>query len=290
MSLDGKTQLVGIIGYPVAHSLSPEMHNAAFTYGNLNWRYVPLPVQPERLSEALHGLGALGFRGVNVTIPYKVSVIPFLDSITDAVSIVGAVNTIRIDNSTGRLEGFNTDVTGLLADLAANKVKMGKDMKVIVLGAGGAARAVGAALSRSGACVTFVNRTYERAEEIVQFLKSSWTTGNLHAAPMEALGDVSRDAELIINVTSVGMWPEVEVSPWPQNVPFPQGATVYDTIYRPLRTRLMRDAEKAGLRAVGGLGMLVYQGAASYELWTGQKPSVDIMKMTCEQKMIMEDR
>lgn len=290
MSLDGKTQLVGIIGYPVAHSLSPEMHNAAFTYANLNWRYIPLPVHPERLEDALRGLGALGFRGVNITIPYKVSAIPLLDSITEAVSIVGAVNTIRIDGSSGRLEGFNTDITGFLADLAANQVHITKNMKAIVLGAGGAARAVGVALCRSGLKTIFVNRTYEHAESLVQFLKSSWTTADIEATTLDSLAEVSHDADLIVNVTSVGMWPDVEKSPWPERIPFPKNATVYDTIYRPLRTRLMRDAERAGLRAVGGLGMLVYQGAASYEVWTGQKPSIEIMKMTCEQKMMMEDK
>jgi shikimate dehydrogenase len=261
------------------------MNNAAFAYMNLNWQYVPLPVRPEDLPNALKGLNALGFRGVNVTVPHKVNVIPLLDSVSEAAMIVGAVNTIRIERSTGKLEGLNTDMTGFLADLAANKIALGRSGRVVVLGAGGAARAVGAGLSRSGGHVTFVNRTLEKAEAIVQFLKSSWSSANVQAAPYSALAEVSRDATLIINATPVGMWPEVDSTPWPEGVPFPKEATVYDTVYRPIQTRLMRDAEAAGLRAVGGLGMLVYQGAAALEVWTGRQPPIDIMKMMSLHKL-----
>lgn len=285
MTIDGQTQLVGVIGWPVAHSLSPEMHNAALAYMNLNWRYVPLPVRPEDLPNALKGLNALGFRGVNVTVPHKVNVIPLLDSVSEAAQIVGAVNTIRVERSTGKLEGLNTDMTGFLADLAANKIYVGRSGRVIVLGAGGAARAVGAGLSRSGGCVTFVNRTLANAEGLVQFLKSSWASADVRAASFEALREISRDATLIINATPVGMWPEVDSTPWPAGVPFPKGATVYDTVYRPIQTRLMRDAEAAGLRAVGGLGMLVYQGAAALEVWTERKPPIDVMRMLCMHKL-----
>jgi shikimate dehydrogenase len=285
VTTDGQTQLVGIIGWPVAHSLSPEMHNAAFAYMNLNWRYVPLPVRPEDLPNALKGLNALGFRGVNVTVPHKVNVIPLLDHVSEAAQIVGAVNTIRIERSSGKLEGLNTDMTGFLADLAANKIALGKGARVVVLGAGGAARAVGAGLSRSGGHVTFVNRTVEKAETIVQFLKSSWSSADVQAAPFDALAEVSRNATLIINATPVGMWPEVDSTPWPEGVPFPKEATIYDTVYRPIQTRLMRDAEAAGLRAVGGLGMLVYQGVAALEVWTGRQPPIDVMKMMCLHKL-----
>lgn len=288
MTIDGKTQLVGLLGYPVAHSLSPEMHNAAFAYASLNWRYVPLHVPPERLEIALRGLVALGFRGVNVTVPHKVSVIPYLDSITEAVTIVGAVNTIRIDGSTGRLEGLNTDMTGFLADLAANKIHVTRGMRVIVLGGGGSARAIGAGLCRSGAQVFFANRTLVNAENVVTYLKSSWSNADAHAVPLNFVKEISKGAGLIVNTTSVGMWPHVDSSPWPEGVPFPEGATVYDLVYRPLKTKLMGDAERSGLRAVGGLGMLVYQGAAAFEVWTEKKPSIDVMKMVCEQKLTLE--
>jgi shikimate dehydrogenase len=288
--MDAQTQLVGLIGWPVAHSLSPEMHNAAFAYAGINWRYVPLPVQAGQLHDALRGLIALGFRGANVTVPHKVDVIPLLDSITEAVTIVGAVNTIRIDRQTGRLEGLNTDMTGFLADLAANNVRIVKDSRVVVLGAGGAARAVGAALLRCGAQVTFVNRTPGKSESLVGFLKSSWTNNKIWHASIEFLGEVAADATLIVNTTSAGMWPDIETSPWPEGVPFPKEAILYDTIYRPMNTRLMRDAEKAGLRVLGGIGMLVYQGASSFEMWTGRKPPIDVMKMICQQKLTMDEK
>ncbi len=286
MSIDGQTQLVGIIGWPVAHSLSPAMHNAAFAYAGLNWRYIPLPVRPEHLKEAIKGMAALGFRGVNITVPHKVDIIPLLDSVTDAVSVVGAVNTIRVDRNTGKLEGLNTDMTGFLADLAANHIHMTRDTRVVILGAGGAARAVASGLVRSGAQVTLVNRTFSNAQTTATFIQSSWSSTNIVAVPLNKLAEASCEATLIVNTTPSGMWPDVDTTPWPENVPFPKNATVYDTVYRPLKTRLMRDAEKAGLRAVGGIGMLVYQGAAAYEAWTERQAPVDVMKMVCQQALM----
>lgn len=285
MSIDGQTQLVGVIGWPVAHSLSPAMHNAAFTYAGLNWRYVPLPVRSGDLATAIKGLPALGFRGVNITVPHKVDVIPLLDSLTEAVSIVGAVNTIRIDRNTGHLEGLNTDMTGFLADIAANNIRVNKVSRVLILGAGGASRAVAAGLVRSGAHVIICNRTLSKAQAIVKFMQSSWAHPNIEAASLDDLPHVTRGVTLIVNTTPVGMWPDVDSTPWPEGVPFPSGAVLYETVYRPPKTRLMRDAEKAGLRAVGGIGMLVYQGAAAFEVWTGRKAPVDVMKMICEQEL-----
>jgi shikimate dehydrogenase len=285
VSIDGQTQLVGVIGWPVAHSLSPAMHNAAFSYAGLNWRYVPLPVRSGDLAPAIKGLAALGFRGINVTVPHKIDVIPLMDKLTDAVKIVGAVNTIRIDRNTGQLEGLNTDMNGFLADMAANNVRMGKDSRVLILGAGGAARAIVAGIVRSGAHVIIANRTLEHAQNLVKFMQSSWTKPNLEVIPMSDLKLALQGITLIINATSVGMWPDNDSTPWPEGLPFPAGATVYETVYRPMQTRLMREAEAAGLRAVGGIGMLVYQGAAAYEVWTGKKAPLDVMKMICLQEL-----
>lgn len=283
--LDGQTQLVGVIGSPVAHSLSPEMHNAAFAHLGLNWRYVPLLVRPDQLVAALKGLVALNFRGVNVTVPHKVTAIPLMDSVTEAVTVAGAVNTVRIDGSSGRMEGMNTDMTGFLADLASHKIRLSEGMRVIVLGAGGAARAVGAGLARSGAQVTFVNRTLEKAVQIVEFLRASWSSATISAAPFAELAHHAESASLIVNTTAVGMWPNADESPWPEQVPFPKNAIVYDTVYRPRHTLLMRRAEKAGLMAVGGVGMLIYQGAAAFEMWTRQKPPIEVMRAVCEQRL-----
>ncbi len=285
--IDGQTQLVGILGYPVAHSLSPEMHNAAFAALGMNWRYVPLLVRPDQLAAALRGALALGFRGVNLTVPHKVTCIPLLDSVTEAVTIAGAVNTIRIDGSSGRMEGLNTDMSGFLTDLAANRISVGEHSRVVILGAGGAARAVGAGLARSGAHITFVNRTAERGAQIADFLRSSWASGKIESAGMDQLAEVSREATLIVNTTPVGMYPNVDASPWQSGVPFPKNAVLYDTVYRPLQTKLMRDAERSGLHVIGGVGMLVYQGASAFEMWTGKKPPIEVMRAIC-QKRLME--
>jgi shikimate dehydrogenase len=285
VSIDGQTQLVGLIGWPVAHSLSPEMQNAAFSYVGLNWRYLAFPVRAQDLGTAIRGLASLGIRGVNVTVPYKVDVISLIDTFTEAVGVVGAVNTIRIDLNTGQLEGLNTDMTGFLVDLAANNIRVDSHSHVIILGAGGAARAIAAGLVRTAGHVTIVNRTVSKAESIARFLQSSWAKNNIDAVSYDNLAEISRGATLIVNTTPVGLWPDSETSPWPDDVPFPAEATIYDTVYRPLKTRLMRDAEAAGLRAVGGLGMLVYQGAGSFEVWTGRKAPADIMKMICLQKL-----
>jgi len=285
LSIDGQTQLVGIIGWPVAHTLSPAMHNAAFSYAGLNWRYVALPARAEHLAPAIRGLAALGFRGVNITVPHKVDVIPLMDTITEAATIVGAVNTIRVDRNTGHLEGLNTDMGGFLTDLAYNRINIDKKSRVVILGAGGAARAVAAGLVRSGAQVIVVGRTPAHAQTLVMFIKSSWSEENIDFAYTENLFEASRGATLIVNTTPVGQWPDVEATPWPENVPLPQDAIIYDVVYRPLKTRLMHDAETAGLRTVGGLGMLVHQGAAAFEVWTGKKAPIDIMKMICMQAL-----
>src|SRR5258708_2752191 len=261
------------------------MHNAAFSYSGLNWRYVALPARSEHLPAAIRGLGALGFRGVNITVPHKVDVIPLVDTITEAATIVGAVNTIRIDRNSGQIEGLNTDMSGFLTDIATNRINVDKNSRVLILGAGGAARAVAAGLVRTGAQVMVVNRTPEHAQMLVMFIKSSWSQNNIDFVYMENLFEASRGATLIVNTAPVGQWPDVEASPWPENVSLPKDAVLYDLVYRPMKTRLMRDAEAAGLRTIGGLGMLVHQGAAAFEVWTGKKAPTDIMKMILMQAL-----
>src|SRR5262249_30209883 len=156
-----------------------------------------------------------------------------------------SVNTIRINRNTGKLEGLNTDMGGFLTDLAVNRIDVGKDSRVVVLGAGGAARAVLAGLVRTGARITVANRTESKAKHSVMFVQASWPVPHLEAVPWETLPDVVKDATLIVNTTSVGLWPDVEASPWPEGLAFPANAVLYDTVYRPLKTRLMRDAEAA---------------------------------------------
>jgi shikimate dehydrogenase len=283
--IDGQTQLVGVMGWPVKHSLSPAMHNAAFDKLGLNWRYLPLAVEPSKLADAMRGLPALGWRGVNLTVPHKVDVLPLLAEISDEARLIGAANTVRIEAEMGALCGTNTDRYGFMADLAAHDVTVDGSTHAVLLGAGGAARAISIGLLKQGAQLSIVNRTMERAEELVRLLKAAMPEAQVNAITAEALGDVSRDVSLIVNATSVGMWPNVDASSWPSEVPFPRRAVLYDTIYRPQTTKLMREAAAAGLRTIGGIGMLVHQGAAAFTFWTGVEAPVAVMLQACLAKL-----
>lgn len=273
--------MVGVIGYPVKHSLSPQMHNAAFDALGLNWRYVPLSVRPDRLPEAIRGLAAAGFRGVNLTVPHKVDVLPLLDSITDVARLIDAANTVSFDADTDAIHGTNTDLDGFMRDLDANGVPITHESKVILLGAGGAARAISVGLLQAGAEVVIVNRSVDRAAELVTLLQHNLHSAKVQAVSFEQLARTSEGAALIVNATPLGMWPNVEASAWSEDVPFPAGAVVYDTVYRPAQTKLLRDAESAGLRTIGGIGMLVQQGAAAFELWTKHGAPVEVMMAAC---------
>jgi len=279
LPIDGKTKLAGIFGYPVAHSLSPAIHNAAFATLGLNWVFLPLPVTPPELPHALRGFRALGFHGASVTVPHKKAVMPLLDEITDEARAMGAVNVIARDGN--RLIGDNTDWQGFLVPLR----EIGFDpagQHCAVLGAGGAARAVVYALARSGvASVTVFNRTASRAADLIRDLQALFPRVTLRARPPDAVEElismVDCDCTLLVNATSVGMWPETERCPWPECIPMPGGAIVYDLVYNPLRTRLLQRAEEAGCRTIAGLGMLVHQGAAAFKLWTDREPPVQVM-------------
>ena len=253
------------------------MHNAAFANLGLNWVYLPLPVPPEQVETAVRGLPALGFRGANVTVPHKQAVMPFLDEIEAGAKAIGAVNTIVV-GADGRLSGYNTDWSGFLADLAALAVPArGRDC--LILGAGGSARAVTYALGQAGGRARVLARRPSQAERLVEDLRP-YTSASLTAHPLADLSALipSLTRPLIVNATPLGMTPREETSPWPENCPFPSGAFVYDLVYNPRQTRLMRQAQAAGGRAANGLGMLVRQGAAAFRLWTGVEPPLAVMQ------------
>jgi shikimate dehydrogenase len=276
LSINGQTKLVGLIGYPVEHSLSPAMHNSAFAALNLNWCYVPSPVPPERLGEAIVGLRALGFVGANVTVPHKQAVMCFLDEVTPETQAIGAVNTIVVRE--GRSIGYNTDWQGFLTALSEGGFDpQGK--RAVVLGAGGAARAVVYALAHDGVQVTVLNRTPSRAQALIRNFSSLFPSTFLFALPLtlQTLEEQTANAHLLVNTTSVGMWPEVGRSPWPEALSFPSHLTVFDLVYNPGETRFLWQARAAGAKSIGGLGMLVHQGAAAFELWTGEKAPVGAM-------------
>jgi shikimate dehydrogenase len=267
----GVQHKVGVIGWPVEHSISPAMHNAAFqALGLTDWFYDRIAIPPDIVGHSLRTLrDEGGYVGLNVTVPHKQAVMRYVkpDEIARAL---GAANTIDFRDDTAT----NTDVAGLIDDLLANDVRLAGE-NVVVLGAGGAARAAVYGLVHAGARVGVVNRTREKAQVMLADLTLSAGIRGVEVLSLEeaAQGDVS----LIVNCTPAGMWPHEDASPWPENVPFPRGVTVYDMIYRPRFTRLMATAETHGGRAIGGLGMLVRQGAASFVKWTGVEPPVEVM-------------
>lgn len=279
--ITARTTIVGLIGWPVGHSVSPRMHNAAFSALSLDWRYLPFPVDPDpdsRIGQAVLGLRALGLRGANVTVPHKQAVMPHLDRLTPAAQGIGAVNTILADDD-GTLVGDNTDARGFIADLRDHDVDP-LGVKALILGAGGSARAIAYGLAEAGATsVTVVNRTVSRAERLVQtmldqFPSCTWRTG----VSLENVGTCASGADLIVNCTSLGMEPDVTGMPWDENLPIRPNQTVYDLVYNPVQTRLIEHALDGGALAISGKGMLVWQGAFAFESWTGHPAPIDVMK------------
>jgi shikimate dehydrogenase len=280
-SLTGKTSLVGLIGWPVAHSLSPPMHNAAFAALGLDWAYVPLPVRPDDVEQALKGLAALNFVGANVTVPHKQAVMRYMDELSEAARITGAVNTIHLQN--GKFYGYNTDAIGFLNSLKEANCDP-KGMRVAVLGAGGAARAVVFALARGGAdAVVVLNRTAERGAFLVDDLAAAFPGSSLRfeALTPESVAVLDNTVDLVINSTSVGMHPHIEASPWPADVAMPARIIFCDLVYNPLETVFLARARAAGATTIDGLGMLVHQGAYAFEKWTGQPAPTEVMRQAC---------
>ncbi|MEL6341738.1 MAG: shikimate dehydrogenase [Myxococcota bacterium] len=269
MTITGHTQLVGLIGASVTYSLSLRMHNGAFHALGMDWAYLPLPVRAGNIGDAVRGLRALSFVGANVTMPYKEQVIEHLDEMTEAAARMGAVNTIH--HVGGRLIGDNTDADGFMADLAAHDVDPAGRM-ALILGAGGAARAVAHALHQRGARLRLTNRTRSRADALAK------TVGGTKVVDWTDRGTVR--ADLIVNCTPVGMLNRIGESPWPG--PLGPDQTVVDLIYTPQKTALLKQAQDAGALAIGGLGMLVQQAALSFARWTDRSPPTAVMRATLE--------
>ncbi len=288
MTIDGHTTLVGLIAWPIGHSVSPPMHNAAFAALGLNWCYVPLPVAPGQVAAAVRGAAALGFRGVNVTVPHKQAVIPALDAVAPDAAQFGAVNTIVIDRDAAgapTTTGHNTDYQGFLGSLRQGGFEpAGKS--AVVVGAGGAGRAVVFGLLRAGARdVLVLDMQPQQVESLLSDLGGNGAP--LRTAPLstETLVESARAAELLVNATPVGMSPKVAASIWPEPLPFPAHLTVFDLVYNPQETQLLRQARAAGALSIDGLDMLVRQGAIAFELWTGQPAPFAVMRAACEQAL-----
>ena len=260
--INGHTQLFGIIGDPVAHSLSPAMHNAAFAHLGLNGVYVPM--RPADLADGFRGLRSLGFIGVSVTVPFKVAIMDLLDAVDPVARKIGAVNTLVFERtgSAIRCTGHNTDWLGANRALAEVIDLAGRT--VLLIGAGGAARAVGFGLIEAGAQVLLTNRTEARGRELAHLMGCRFI-------PAAELAQIRADA--LINTTSVGMAPQVDALPIAAEL-LPRFPVVMDIVYAPLETRLLREAAARGCHAINGLAMLQYQGAAQFTLWTG-RPAPD---------------
>ena len=261
---------VGVIGFPIGHSLSPAMHNAAFAYlGMTDWHYDAMEIPPDIVRYGVLEPKRHGYVGINVTVPHKQAVMNFVEPDAKAQAI-GAVNTIDFRDDSGT----NTDVDGLLGDLAAHSVPV-RGERVVVLGAGGAARAAVFGLAQSDAEVVVVNRTAKRAHQLVMDMDA--LAGLTSIQTMSLADAVDWKPSLIVNCTSLGMVPKIGTSPWDDAIPFPKGVTLYDMVYRPATTTLMRTAEVAGGQAINGLGMLVRQGAEAFRIWTGRDAPIDVM-------------
>lgn len=278
---DNPIQLVGLIGWPVKHSVSPAMHNAAFDALGRRWHYSLLPTPPGRVKAALTDLKAQGYRGANVTVPHKQTVMPYLDELTDAAQAIGAVNTIV--RQEGRLIGHNTDGDGFLAALREADFEPA-EKRALVLGAGGAARAVVYALAQAGCTIAIHNRTVRRAAQLAHQIQHVGVRAPVTWVPVTtALADLDLAVlDLLVNATSVGMWPHTDASPWPETLPLPAHWTVFDLVYNPAETHLLSQARAVGATTVGGLGMLIHQGALAFEMWTGQHPPLEVMRVAAQ--------
>ncbi len=270
---------LGIIGFPIGHSISPIFQQAALDHHGMDAAYRAWEVAPADLPTFLEGIRSPEFLGINVTVPHKEAVMPYLDSVDEWARLAGAVNTIQ--NSGGKLVGYNTDGLGFLSALREAGGFEPKGCRVLLLGAGGSARAVACALADAGASyLTIANRTLARAEHLAELVRSHGLECMAISTEPGArdLGDTCRDADLIVNCTTLGMLhgSGEGSSPLTRGL-IPARAFVYDLVYNPPETPLLREAAAAGASGLGGLHMLVYQGAASFEIWTGKESPIDKM-------------
>jgi shikimate dehydrogenase len=282
MNIKGSTRLIGILGNPVTHSLSPAMHNALFTQMGLDLAYVPLRVETEDLGTAIQALRALQFRGANVTLPHKQNVIPLLDEISELSKLIGAVNTIVNDN--GRLLGTTTDPLGFREGFMATGLSF-KGKSIAILGNGGSARTIAFTLAvmEDVGQIALVARNGEKSQQLAQEI-SAKTGKNLVCFSMSDYTAEAGAFQIVVNTTPIGMYPDIDVSPLPDDALLPS-QIIYDIIYTPERTKLLHAAQRRKLNVVGGLGMLVHQGAASFKLWTGMEPDIKLMYRTVRKSL-----
>ena len=273
MEIKGSTNVVGLIGHPVEHSFSPPMHNAAFNALEMDYVYTAFDVNPDDLEKAINGAQALNIKGFNVTIPHKIEVMEYLSEIDEVARLIGAVNTIDFKD----LKGYNTD--GIGAIKAIEEVTSVKNKNVVMAGAGGASRAISFYLAKYGADnLTILNRNVERADSLGRDVLDSGLINNVKSDSISKINDYLCDADILINTTPVGMHPNVDVDPIASSDMMHEDLAVFDAVYNPNETVLIKEAIKAGAKPVYGIKMLLYQGAESFEIWTGRKAPIDVMQ------------
>ena len=273
MDIKGSTNIVGLIGHPVEHSFSPPMHNAAFKALGMDYAYVAFDVDPLNLKSAIDGAKSLNIRGFNVTIPHKIDVMKHLDEIDEVAALIGAVNTIDFEN----MKCYNTD--GIGAVKAIEEVTSIKNRNVVVAGAGGASRAISFYIAKYGAdSLTILNRNVEKADNLAKDVSSSNLINDVKSDSMSEINSHVADADILIDTTPIGMHPNVDAEPIVLADNMHDDLVVFDAVYNPNDTVLIKEAVKAGAKPVYGIKMLLYQGAESFRIWTGRDAPVDVME------------
>ena len=274
--------MCGVIGDPIEHSLSPTIHNVAFNHLKLDFVFLAFHVKAADLENAVRGMRGLGIHGLNVTMPHKSTVIGCLDEVDSTVQFLGSANTIL--NKDGKLSGFNTDGVGALKALQENGVEL-SERKVLLLGAGGAAKAIAFSLAQEVGELAILNRASEKAKELAETLRRMFNCEVVGSElSPDAIAENLRDSDVLVNATSVGMKPNLS-----QSIVAPQwlrsDLTVMDIVYNPVETKLAKDAKAAGAKVISGVEMLIYQGAASFEIWTGRSAPIKVMRKAALNKL-----
>lgn len=276
MSITADTKVIGLFGYPVKHTLSPFMHNAALQNMGLSYVYLPFAINPHNLPDAVNAIKSLDFLGVNVTIPFKERVIEYLDDLSEEARACQAVNVIKNEN--GKLIGDNTDGRGFLESLKEENIALKGE--ALIIGAGGAARAVAYTMAKSGFnSLSFLDLYQNKAEELACFIEgNTGVKADAGIISQEVFAKKAAHADIIVNCSPVGMYPDINFSPVENLDGVKPGAVVCDIIYNPVETLFLQKAREKGHKTVNGVGMFVYQGALTLEILTGLKPPVNIMK------------
>ena len=283
MKIKGSTNIVGLIGHPVEHSFSPPMHNAAFDELGMDYAYVAFDVNPTDLQTAIEGAKSLNIKGFNVTIPHKIEVMKFLNEIDEVAGLIGAVNTIDFKT----LKGYNTD--GIGAVRAIEEVTSIKNKNVVVAGAGGASRAISFYLAKYGAeSMAILNRNVEKAQGLAADVSQSGLIGEVKADSISEIRNYLKDADILVDTTPIGMHPNISDEPIAFAEDMDEDLVVFDAVYNPNETVLLKEAIKAGANPVYGIKMLLYQGAESFKIWTGRDAPVDVMEKALKDTLNLE--